>query len=247
MTSVHCKANANSDVTDQEVTMLRPNRLLVVLVIIFALGIPFDVASADSWQSTRVTYPDQHARTGPSIYPYRAKSEYILKELDLKAGDVVVDIGAGDGWWAERMARFVGNGGIIYASEIDRIKVNSMKEKFADVPCIRPYLCEADSTNLAENSCDLAFLSQTYHHLNVDGRVDYLCHLHRIVKPMGRLCVIERYPLITTKWKLHGTMLSRLLQETEQAGWVLVRCELMVGTYHYMAIFVQKDLFSPEP
>ncbi len=32
-----------------------------------------------------------------------------------------------------------------------------------------------------------------------------------------------------------------------RTGWILVRYELMVGTYHYLAIFVQKDLFPPEP
>jgi len=66
------------------------------------------------------------------------------------------------------------------------------------------------------------------------------------VKRTGRLCVIEKYSAIATRGASHGTSLSQLVREAEQAGWIPVRYELMTGTYHYLAIFVQKDLFGPE-
>jgi len=166
--------------------------------------------------------------------------------LDLKAGDIVVDIGAGDGWWSQQMAKFIGEKGIIHAAEVEDKKVNRMKGKFADLPQIKPYLCKTDSTNLPENCCELAFLSQTYHHLDRSGRVDYLRHLCKVVKPTGRLCVIEKYSEVATRYKSHGTALSLLIKQAEEADWIAVRCELMTGTYHYIAIFVQKNLFPPE-
>ena len=43
--------------------------------------------------STRVTSPTQHQRMGEGGYPYRARADYVLKELDLHPGDVVVDLG----------------------------------------------------------------------------------------------------------------------------------------------------------
>ncbi len=224
--------------------MSRP--FTVAALVIVSIGIAGAV-STDSWRSTRVTDPNQHARTGENRYPHRAKSRYILKELDLKPGDVVVDIGAGDGWWSQRMAECVGEEGAIHAAEIKGKTVNNMKRKFADTPQIKPYLCKTDSTELAENSCDLAFLSQTYHHLDKDGRIDYLRHLRDVVKTTGRLCVIEKYATIATEHGSHGTALSKLIAQAEQAEWIPVRCELMTGTYHYLAVFVQKDLFGPEP
>lgn len=214
--------------------------------IIVSIGIAGAV-STDSWRSTRITDPNQHQRTGENRYPYRAQSQYILKELDLRSGDVVVDVGAGDGWWALRMAELVDENGIIYAAEVENKMVDEMKEKFADVPQIKPYLCKADGVELGENSCDLAFLSQVYHHLDKDGRIDYLRRLGDVVKPTGRLCVIEKYATIATEQGSHGTALSELIAQAEQAGWIPVRCELMTGTYHYLAIFVQRDLFGPEP
>ncbi len=219
---------------------------MVMAFVVISIGIAGAV-SMDSWRSTRITDPNQHQRAGENRYPYRAQSPYILKELDLRSGDVVVDIGAGDGWWAQRMAEFVGENGIVYAAEVENKMVDEMKEKFADVPHIKPYLCKADSVELEENSCDLAFLSRTYHHLDGGGRVDYLRRLRDVVKPTGRLCVIEKYATIATEQGSHGTALSELIEEAEQAGWIPVRCELMTGTYHYLAIFVQRDLFGPEP
>ena len=135
--------------------------IVVVLALVVVSGCSPLATSTGSWQSTRVTDPNQHVKTLGSGYPYRAKSEYVLRELDLKPGDAVVDIGAGDGWWAERMAVLVGKKGIIHASEVDQKKVDGMKEKFGDLPQVKPYLCATDSTGLAENSCDLAFLSKT--------------------------------------------------------------------------------------
>ena len=224
--------------------MSRP--LTVAILISVSIGLAGAV-STDSWRSTRVIYPNHHQRTGENRYPYRAKSQYILKEMDLKNGDVVVDIGAGDGWWSQRMAKFVGEKGAVHAAEIKDKMVDNLKRKFEDAPRIKPHLCKAESVDLPKNSCDLAFLSQTYHHLNKDTRIDYLRHLRNVVKATGRLCVIEKYTTIATEHGSHGTILSVLIAQAEQAGWIPVRCELMTGTYHYLAIFVQKDLFSPEP
>ena len=219
---------------------------IVTTLILSSIGLAGGV-STNSWRSTRVTDANQHARTGENRYPYRAKSRYILRELDLKPGDVVVDIGAGDGWWSQRMAECVGEKGTIHAAEIKDKTVNNMKRKFADIPQIKPYLCKTDSVDLPKDSCDLAFLSQTYHHLDKDGRIDYLRHLRDVVKTTGRLCVIEKYTTIATEHGSHGTALSKLIDEAEQAGWIPVRCELMTGTYHYLAIFVPQNLFGPEP
>ena len=64
---------------------------------------------------------------------YRGRSEYVIKELDLKPGDAVVDIGAGDGWWASKMAPAIGEGGVIHAGEINQAKVDKIFGKYGKV------------------------------------------------------------------------------------------------------------------
>ena len=223
------------------------HRLLTVPVLIASLTLALHPVFAESTQSTRISDAEQHRRQGDKKYPYRAKSDYILKELDLHAGDVVVDIGAGDGWWAEMFAKSVGKSGAIHAAEVAEEKVEQMKKRLVKTPQIKPYLIETDSTALPENSCDVAFFSQSYHHLNKDGHVDYLKHLHKVVKPTGRVVIIEKYTETGLGEGEHGTRLSRLVRQAEKAAWVPVRLELMTGTYHYIAILAQQGLFPPEP
>jgi ubiquinone/menaquinone biosynthesis C-methylase UbiE len=200
---------------------------------------------ADIDESTRLADDQHHACTHPGGYPYREKSDYVMKELDLREGDVVVDVGAGDGWWSKRMAEKVGSTGVVHASEVVDDKVDKMKKDLADLKNIQPYLSPMDGTGLPEGSCDLAFMSKVYHHLPDGERVEYLRHLKKIVKPTGRLCIIERHPLIGSKQgRSHGWPMGRLIQQAEQAGWIAVRCEMMRGTNHYLAIFVGSDAFA---
>lgn len=227
--------------------MKRCRSPLLVLAFSVCLLLPIAAVRADSCESTRVVAENQHALTAKGGYPYREKSDYVLKELDLKPGDVVVDIGAGDGWWSEKMAAAVGEQGTVHAGEVAQDKVDKMKQKFAGMPQVKPYLCPTDGTGLVENTCDLAFLSKTYHHLDKDGQVDYLKGLCSVVKPTGRLAVIEHYQeLATGRAQEHAWSPGRLTHQAEEAGWILVRCELMTGTNHFLAIFVQKGLFAAE-
>jgi SAM-dependent methyltransferase len=175
---------------------------------------------------------------------YREAADYVVKRLNLRRRSVVVDIGAGDGWWSSKMAEKLGPKGIIYADEVNQKKVDAMKEKWGAVPQIKPYLCPTDGTGREENSCDLAFISKTYHHFNKDSHVDYLRHLKKVVKPSGRVVIIERHAdLASGRGKEHAWQPGLLGRQAEQAGWMLLRCELIPGSDHFMATFVKPDAF----
>jgi ubiquinone/menaquinone biosynthesis C-methylase UbiE len=222
--------------------------MLIAVALMATFVITPCPAFAESDQTTRISDATQHHRKGPRKYPYREKSDYILNELDLKEGDVIVDVGAGSGFWAAQFAECVGESGVVHAAEIKKTIVDKLNARFEKTPQVKPYLAEPMSTGLPENSCDVAFLSQTYHHLNTDGHIEYLKHLRKVIKPTGRVVIVEKYTEIgLSPGEQHGTRLSRLVRQSEEAGWVPVRLELMTGTYHYIAILAQKELFPPEP
>jgi len=173
-------------------------------------------------------------------YGYREAADFVIKHLGLRKGEVIVDIGAGDGFWSAKMAEKIGPKGIVYAGEIEQSKVDNMKKKLADVPNVKPYLCPMDGPGLDENSCDLAFISKAYHHL--ENRVDYLRGLKKIIKPSGRVCIIERHPdYATGDGKNHAWMPGLLGEQAEEAGWMLLRYEMIKGSDHFMMILGQPE------
>ncbi len=227
--------------------MQSPKVALLTLVVCFA-GVfatrtawAQEAATAERWASTRVTDPAQYGNISRRGYAHREKADFVMQELDVRPGDAVADIGAGDGFWTEKLAMAVGAEGVVYAGEIREDLVERLKKRFSELPQVRAYLCPTDSTGLEAQSCDLVFFSQVYHHLEEKKRVDYLRHLKEVVRPTGRLCVIERYPLLGGG--SHGTQLSQLFTEAEQAGWVVARCQLIPGTDVFIALFLKKELF----
>ena len=228
-------------------TPLSPVSLAFCAGLLLLPLVPAQNRGTASPASTRITDAKHHAYDASSRYPFRDRSEYILAELDLKAGDVVVDIGAGDGWWTELLAKEVGATGVVHAAEVEERLVDGLKERFADTSQVKPYLTKTDGTTLPDDSVDLAFFSQVYHHLDDDGKVNYLRHLHQVVRPTGRICIIEKNRDVSARTADHGTRITDLAKAAEEAGWILVRYELMPKTYHFVAFFAQKELFPPEP
>lgn len=216
---------------------------LSLLVTVIAAGAARVVFAA----STRITDPEQVRKENSPPKNFKTKAGFLVKELDLKPDDVVVDIGAGDGYWSQIMAKYVGPGGVIHAAEVDQAKVDAMKKRFEGMPQIKPYLCPLDGPGLPPGSCDLAFISETYHHFEQGTQVAYLRGLRSVLKPSGRIFIVERYIEADLGYGVHGTRLSRLVREAEEAGWVPRRIEMISGTYHYIAILAQKELFPPEP
>lgn len=196
--------------------------------------------------TTRIEDADAMRKAHSPPKSSKTQQDYVLAELDLKPGDTVVDIGAGDGIWAGPMAKIVGESGVVHAGEVDQKKVDGMKTKFADLPQLRPYLCPTDSPGLPDRSCDMVFISETYHHFGTNAQIAYLQGLRSVLKPTGRVVIIERYTEIGVGQGEHGTPLSRLVREAEEAGWVPVRTQLIPETYHYVAILAQKELFPAE-
>ena len=176
---------------------------------------------------------------------YREAADYVVKRLNLRRRSIVVDIGAGDGWWSSKIAELLGPRGIIHAGEIEQEKVDAIKDKWKSVPQIKPYLCPTDGTGLEEDSCDLAFISKTFHHFDKDTNVDYLRHLKKIIKSSGRVVIIETHAdLASGRGKDHSVQPGLLGQKAEQAGWMMLRCELIPGSDHFMATFVDPEVFA---
>jgi arsenite methyltransferase len=126
--------------------------------------------------------------------PARAKwqkPDEVVRALNLKPGQTVVDIGAGTGYFTRRFARAVGPSGKAIGLEIEPGMVAYMEAdaKKLKLPNYQARLVKPDDPELAPHSVDVAFFCNVLHH--IDDRVAYLRKLRSALKPGGRVAVLD--------------------------------------------------------
>jgi ubiquinone/menaquinone biosynthesis C-methylase UbiE len=109
-------------------------------------------------------------------------------------GTVVADIGAGDGTYSFLAAEQVGPSGRVYATEIDKDKLQALKAEVAKRKVNNIDVVEgtADDTRLASGCCDAIFLRHVYHHITQPR--DFDRNLVRSLKPGAYLAIIDFPP-----------------------------------------------------
>jgi ubiquinone/menaquinone biosynthesis C-methylase UbiE len=120
-----------------------------------------------------------------------SKRHEIVAALGLTKGMTVADVGAGTGLFTRLIAEGVGPTGKVYAVDIaprflEHIAAESKKRRQTQVVTV---LCNQDTTNLARESVDLAFLCDVYHHLEKPEKT--LASIRRALKAGGSLVVVE--------------------------------------------------------
>ena len=133
------------------------------------------------------------------------KPDQVLEFIGLEDGDVVLDWGAGGGYWAELFAGNVGATGKVYAHQNAGERYESQKaaymEQFAPFGNIELLPLERGAAiPLGDNSVDAVMVSYLYHHMHYteasgesfpDGSSALFTEYQRILKPGGVLIIIE--------------------------------------------------------
>lgn len=119
------------------------------------------------------------------------RGDLLLRELGLKPGMVVADVGAGTGYYARRMAPLVGSSGIVYGVDVQpemlRLLVDGAKA--AGLDNIKPVLASTTDLKLPDASIDLAIMVDVYHELAYPFEV--MQSLLRALKPGGKVVFVE--------------------------------------------------------
>jgi ubiquinone/menaquinone biosynthesis C-methylase UbiE len=126
--------------------------------------------------------------------PEREREEKVSKlmpALDIKADDVVADLGAGSGFHTMKMAKLVGPKGKVYAVDIQKemlaiIEKRTQKEKVENVVLV--HNTEKDP-KLPAGKIDMILMVDVYHELSHPYEVTL--ELVKALKPGGRLIFVE--------------------------------------------------------
>lgn len=154
------------------------------------------------------------------------KPDEVVKNLNLKHGDVVADIGAGTGYFTRRFAKAVGPDGKALGLDIEPSMVKYMQED-AQKLNLKNYearVVKPDDSELEPGSVDVVFLCNTYHH--IENRVDYFKSLSKSLKSDGRVVIVDFYdkPLpVGPQGPGHKLSKEVVLKEFYQAGYKLKR------------------------
>ena len=105
---------------------------------------------------------------GESREVFAARNE-VLAALDLKPGQSVADVGAGTGFYLWAFAKTVGPKGHVYGVEISPRFLDLLHKDAATKNITNATIVTGteQSVELPENSVDLIFVCDTYHHLSL--------------------------------------------------------------------------------
>lgn len=120
------------------------------------------------------------------------RTDLLLKELALRPGEHVADIGAGSGYFSWRMAKIVGENGRVYATDIQQemldILMRQMRKQGAD-KIVQPILGTVQDCGVPAGSVDTVILVDVYHEL--DFPYEMARSMIAALKPGGRLVLVE--------------------------------------------------------
>jgi arsenite methyltransferase len=162
--------------------------------------------------------------------------------MNLRAGDVVADIGAGDGVFTRRFAVAVGPMGKAIGIEIDPSAVRKMTAdaRRLNLSNYEARLVPPDDPMLAPNSVDVIFLSDAYHHIT--DRVNYFTRAKQALKPGGRLVIVDMVRKGNNHE--HSVIKEEVADELRRAGYRLARESDLLMPQQYFFTFVP-DSASP--
>lgn len=119
------------------------------------------------------------------------KPGLLLEALKLKPGQAVADIGAGTGYYTRRLARKVGEKGVVYAVEIQQEMLDILTNKMAEINIynVKPVLGTITDPKLPVGGVDLILMVDVYHEF--DHPHEMTKAMIKSLKPDGRIVFVE--------------------------------------------------------
>lgn len=151
----------------------------------------------------------------------------IIAALDIQPGMAVGDIGAGTGLFEPQLQKAVGADGIVYAVDLSQAMLEHLRKRVDEENWdqVQVMACSETDCGLAENSVDLVFICDTYHHFEYPQTT--LGTLKSAIRSGGTLAIVdfERIPGTSREWILNHVRAGKAVtrQEIEEAGFEFLR------------------------
>jgi SAM-dependent methyltransferase len=222
------------------------------LRLLGALALTMAVAAASGVRAISQASPGRHPVSGREYAwpmgvagaPWLDRVEREAEEapsraiplLKVATGETVADVGAGSGYFTERLARLVGPTGRVYATDIQQGMLDLLKTRMTRLRLENVTLVLSDPADpkLPPNTLDLVLMVDVYHELGAPQTV--LGHIRTALKPAGRLVLIEykgedpTIPIIPS----HKMTVAQAKLEVEHQGFVLASTDSSLPRQHVL-------------
>jgi ubiquinone/menaquinone biosynthesis C-methylase UbiE len=176
---------------------------VVIIVLNFSYLWQFDKENRDSWQQ-----PDR-----------------IMDTLGIKAGMIIGEAGAGEGYFTFKLANRVGEQGKIFANDIDEKKLKKIEERCQEenIHNITIILGKTEDPLFPKAELDMAIMVYVFHHL--EKPVAFLKNIKASLKPSAPLVIIERDPDKFNDRSGHFLPKKEVIQAIKEANYDLSNME----------------------
>jgi SAM-dependent methyltransferase len=159
-----------------------------------------------------------------------------LDIIKVTPGSTVADIGAGSGYFTERLSKLVGPAGKVYANDIQQGMLDLLQRRIdrQRLTNITLVLGEPADPKLPPSSIDMALMVDVYHELGDPQTM--LANIRKALKPDGRLVLLEykgedpSVPILP----LHKMTVAQAKLELEHEGYKLARVDSSLPRQHVL-------------
>jgi ubiquinone/menaquinone biosynthesis C-methylase UbiE len=179
------------------------------------------------YKGREIAQPMSYAHAKWLIRPERQREEdctLMLAQLHIKPGQVVCDMGCGNGFYSLKLAKMVGDKGQVLAVDIQHEMLELLKDraKNAGLKNIKPILGTTIDPKLPAGVVDLILCVDVYHEFS--NPEEMLASMRKSLAPHGRIALCEfraedpNVPILP----LHKMSKEQILKEFPANGFKLV-------------------------
>jgi SAM-dependent methyltransferase len=165
----------------------------------------------------------------------------VLSRLGVRPGQRVADIGAGLGYYTVRVARQLGPGATIYATDVNAAYLSRLRARLARerIAGVRLILGLPRDPRLPTNSVDVVILSHVYH--EIENPYEFLYRLRPALAPGARVGIVD----VDRPTQSHGTPPALLRCELAAVGYRQLDFAPLTPADGYLAIFAPPVTLPP--
>jgi ubiquinone/menaquinone biosynthesis C-methylase UbiE len=146
----------------------------------------------------------------------------VLRALDLRSGNTVVDLGSGSGYFALKLSPAVGERGQVLAVDLRRLSLFFLwtRALLRGQYNVQVIVGQENNPRLPAGTVDAVLICNTYHEFSDPELI--LDRVFRSLRPGGRLVVVDRAPRATEAQHTHEVPLTAVERELRNKGFEIV-------------------------